>query len=134
MKKKSDARGSSAKKKVPKDIDEYLAGVPEPARSTLEQVRAAILAAAPKETTECISYGIPTIDYKGHLVAFAAFKNHCSLFPMSYAVLQTFKGELKGYPQSGKGTIQFPLDGPLPSGLIKKIVKVRVAEKEKKSR
>jgi uncharacterized protein YdhG (YjbR/CyaY superfamily) len=126
---KKKAKKTTAR--VSKDIDEYLADVPEPARTTLEQVRASIRVAAPKDSTECISYGIPTIDFQGHMVAFAAFKDHCSLFPMSKAVLAQFKHELKGNPQSGKGTIQFPLDKPLPSGLIRKIVKARVAEKEK---
>ena len=127
--KKGPFRRSSSRK-VPKDIDEYLAKVPEPARTTLEKIRASIHAAAPKEATECISYGIPTIDYKGHLIAFAAFKKHCSVFPMSYAVMESFKKELKVFPQSSRGTIQFPLDKPMPSGLIKGIVKARVAEQE----
>ena len=117
----------------PKDIDEYLSGVPEPARSTLERVRAAIRSAAPKTATECISYGIPTFDYKGHLVAFAAFKKHCSLFPMSKALIAEFDQDLKGYHQSGPGTIQFPLDKPMPAALIKRIVKARVKEKKAKA-
>jgi uncharacterized protein YdhG (YjbR/CyaY superfamily) len=131
-KKKLPVRGSSVKNQVPKDVDEYLAAVPQPARSTLEQVRKMIQAAAPKEATECISYRIPTIDYKGHLVAFAAFKKHCSLFPMSYAVIRTFAKDLKKYSQSGKGTVQFPPEKPLSAALIRKIVKARVAEKEKR--
>ena len=134
MKKKSATRGSSTKNKTPKDIDEYLAGLPEPARTTLEKVRTAIRDAAPKDATECISYGIPTFDYQGHLIAFAAFKKHCSLFPMSYAVIDTFKKELKNYPRSGPETIQFPLNKAIPSALIKRIVKARVAEKKKYDR
>ena len=126
------ARNTTAR--VPKDIDEYIARVPEPARSTLQKVRASIRAAAPKEATECISYGIPTFDYRGHLIAFAAFKKHCSLFPMSYAVLDRFKEELKSYPRGGKSTIQFPVDKPLASGLINKMVKARVAEQKEKKR
>lgn len=128
--KKSVVRAASAKGKLPKDIDEYLARVPEPARTTLEKIRAAIRAAAPKEATECISYGIPTFDYKGHLIAFAAFKKHCSLFPMSKAVIASFKEELHQYPQSGPGTIQFPKDKPISTGLLKRIVKARVAEQK----
>jgi len=116
---------------VPRDIDEYLAGVPEPARSTLEKVRAAIRSAVPPEATEAISYGIPTFRYKGGLVAFAAFSKHCSLFPMSLAVMDMFKGDLKKFHTS-KGTIHFPLDKPLPAALVKKIVKARIAEKERK--
>jgi uncharacterized protein YdhG (YjbR/CyaY superfamily) len=117
--------------KVPKDIDEYLAGVPEPARTTLNKVRAVIRSVVPKEATEAISYRIPTFKYKGSLLAFAAFKNHCSLFPMSMAVIETFKNELKGY-QTFKGTIHFPLDKPLPAALLKKMVKARIAQNEER--
>ena len=116
---------------VPKTIDEYLSGVPEPARSTLERVRAVIRSAVPKDATEVISYRIPTVKYKGPLVAFAAFKNHCSLFPMSMAVIAACKGDLAKYDVS-KGTIRFPLDKPLPAALLKKIVKARIAEKKLK--
>jgi uncharacterized protein YdhG (YjbR/CyaY superfamily) len=122
------ARSSSA----PKDIDEYLAGIPEPARSTLNKVRAAIRSAAPAETTEAISYGIPTFKYKGSLIAFAAFSNHCSLFPMSGSVIEMFKDELKAF-QTSKGTIRFPMDKPLSAALLKKMVKARVAVNESKA-
>jgi uncharacterized protein YdhG (YjbR/CyaY superfamily) len=118
---------------VPKDIDEYLAGVPEPARDTLSKVRAAIRSAVPREATEAITYGMPAFKYKGSLVAFAAFKKHCSLFPMSMAVIAEFKNELKGF-HTFKGTIQFPLDKPLPAALLKKIVKARVLQNEAKQR
>jgi uncharacterized protein YdhG (YjbR/CyaY superfamily) len=113
----------------PKNIDEYLAGVPEPARSTLSKVRAMIRAAAPSDATEVISYGMPAFKYKGSLVAFAAFSNHCSLFPMGSAAIEKFKKELEGY-QTSKGTIRFPVDKPLPAALLKKIVKARVADNE----
>ena len=115
----------------PKDIDEYLAGVPEPARSTLKKVRAAIRASVPAEATESIGYRIPTFQYKGALVAFAAFSKHCSFFPMSGAVIEKFKGELKGFHTS-KGTLQFPLDKPLSAALVKKMVKVRVAQNKER--
>jgi len=118
---------------VPKDVDEYLAGVPEPARSTLQRVRAVIRSAVPREATEAISYGMPTFRYKGALLAFGAFSKHCSLFPMSLAVMAAFKDELKGF-DTFKGTIHFPLDKPLPAALLKKLVKARVAEKERKGR
>jgi uncharacterized protein YdhG (YjbR/CyaY superfamily) len=117
----------------PKTVEEYLAGVPEPARSTLQKVRATIRAAVPTEATEAISYGIPTFKYQGSLLAFGAFSKHCSLFPMSMAVIRTFEDELKGLLAS-KGTIHFPLDTPLRSALLKKIVKARLAEKAKKKR
>ena len=115
----------------PKDIDDYLSRVPEPARSTLNKVRAAIRSVVPAEATEGISYQIPTFKYKGMLVAFAAFKNHCSFFPASYAVIRKFQKELRNF-QVSKGTIRFPLDKPLPATLVKKMVKARLAEKKRK--
>ena len=117
---------------APKNIDEYLAGVPEPSRGTLIKMRAAIRSVVPKEATETISYRIPAIRYKGVLVWFAAFANHCSLFPTA-AVIEDFKSELKSYSTS-KGTIHFPTDKPLPVALIKKLVKTRVAQVESKKR
>jgi len=116
----------------PKDIDEYLAGVPEPARSTLQKMRATIRSVAPAEATETISYRIPAFRYNGVLIWFAAFSDHCSLFPTG-AIIEAFKKELKGYPIS-KGTIQFPVDKPLPAALIRKLVKARVAQVEGKKR
>jgi uncharacterized protein YdhG (YjbR/CyaY superfamily) len=116
---------------APKSVDEYLAGVPEPARSTLNKIRSTIRSVVPSEATEAISYGIPTIKYRGSLVAFAAFSKHCSLFPMSYAVMAALKNELKRFEVS-KGTVRFPVDKPLPATLVKKVVKARIAEKERK--
>jgi uncharacterized protein YdhG (YjbR/CyaY superfamily) len=128
----SGDRGSAAKGNVvPKNVDEYLAGVPEPARSTLNRVRAAIRSAAPPEATEAISYRMPTFRYKGPLLGFAAFSNHCSLFPMSLSVMETFKNELKAFHTS-KGTIRFPVDKPLSAALVKKLVKARIAQNEHK--
>lgn len=119
------------KKAVPKDIDEYLAGVPEPARTTLETLRAVIRSVVPPEATETISYQIPTFKYKGGLVAFAAFRDHCSFFPMSSSLIAKFKDDVKGF-ETSKGTIRFPLDEPLPAALVKKFVKARVAQNEAK--
>jgi uncharacterized protein YdhG (YjbR/CyaY superfamily) len=116
-------------KAVAKNVNEYLAGLPEPARSTLKTVRAVIRSVVPAETTEVISYGIPTFKYKRGLVAFAAFKDHCSFFPMGSSVLDAFKEELKGFRVS-KGTLHFPLDRPLPAALVKKIVKARIAQNQ----
>jgi len=116
---------------TPRNIDEYLAGVPEPARGTLGKVRAVIRSAAPPATTEGISYGMPAFKYKGPLVAFAAFSDHCSLFPMNPSVIEAFKNELKGF-QTSKGTIRFPVDKPLSAALIKKLVKARIAQNELK--
>ncbi len=114
-------------------VEAYLAQVPEPARTTLEKLRATIRAAAPKEATEAISYGMPSFQYKGGLVAYAAFKQHCSFFPMGSAAIEEFAEELKGFRVS-KGTIQFPLDKPLPAGLVKKMVKACVTRNEAKAR
>jgi uncharacterized protein YdhG (YjbR/CyaY superfamily) len=130
---KSGNRGSTAKgKRAPKNVDEYLSGVPEPARSTLNKMRAAIRSAVPPEATETISYRIPAFKHKGVLVWFAAFSNHCSLFPTA-SVVEAFKNELKGFSTS-KGTIHFPTDKPLSTALIKKIVKARVSQNESKKR
>ena len=118
---------------APKSVDEYLSGVPEPAHTTLNNIRSIIRSAVPAEATEAISYGIPTIKYKGSLLAFAAFSKHCSLFPMSYAVMGSLEKELKRFEVS-KGTIRFPIDRPLPAALVKKIVKARIAEKERKTK
>jgi len=115
------------KGKTPKTVDEYLDAIPEPAQSTLRHVRKVIQSVVPKETTEVISYGIPMFKFNGMLVGYAAFKNHCSLFPTGSGVLDQFAKELQGY-RTSKGTIQFPSDKLLPDTLIKKIVKARVAE------
>ena len=117
--------------KKARTVDEYLAGVPEPARSTLNEIRAVIRSVVPPEATEAISYRMPTFRYKGALLAFAAFSKHCSLFPMSLAVMAAFQNELKGF-HTFKGTIHFPLDKPLPAALVKRLVKARIAEKERK--
>jgi uncharacterized protein YdhG (YjbR/CyaY superfamily) len=125
---KSCNRRSAAKNKAaPKNFDEYLAGVPEPAHSTLKKMRAAIRSAAPPEATETISYRIPAFKYKGILSWYAAFSNHCSLFPAA-SIVETFKNDLKDFSTS-KGTIHFPTDRPLPIAFIKKLVKARVAQK-----
>ena len=130
---KSGNRGSAVKStRAPKNVDEYLSGVPEPARGTLNKIRAAIRSALPPEATEGISYGIPTFNYNGPLVWFAAFSNHCSLFP-SAAVIEAFKDELKGFSTS-KGTIHFPTDKPLPTALVKNLVKARIEQNESKKR
>jgi len=118
-------------RRKPISIDAYLARVPEPARSTLKKVRSAIRSAAPPDANETISYGIPMFKYDGMLMGFAAFKNHCSLFPTSMAVVRTFENELKGCEVS-KGTIRFPLDKPPLATLIKRMVKARLAEKKSK--
>jgi uncharacterized protein YdhG (YjbR/CyaY superfamily) len=131
---RSPAKAQTPRAKgAPKSVDEYLARVPQPARATLNKMRAAIRSAVPSEATETISYGIPAFKHQRVLVWFAAFSDHCSLFPTA-AVIDAFKNELKPFPTS-KGTIQFPLDKPLPITLIKKLVKARIAQdKSKKKR
>lgn len=133
---KSVNRSSTQKpgkgKTAPKNVDEYLASVPKPALAAVNKMRDTIRSAVPPEATETISYGIPAFKYeKGVLVWFAAFSNHCSLFPTA-AVIAAFKNDLKGFSTS-KGTIKFPVDKPLPIALIKKMVKARVAQNESKT-
>jgi uncharacterized protein YdhG (YjbR/CyaY superfamily) len=129
--KKSPSRTRSsavATKKSLKSVDDYLAKVPEPARGTLNQVRALIRSIVPEGTTEVISYGIPAFKHKKVLVWYAAFSDHCSLFPTA-SVIEKFQNELKNHRVS-KGTIHFPTDKPLASALLKKIVKARLADVE----
>jgi len=117
---------------APKSTEEYLAAVPEPARSTLNKIRAVIRSVAPAEATEAISYGMPTFKSKGFQMWFAAFSDHCSFFPGA-SVIEAFKKELKGFTTS-KGTIHFPLDKPLSATLVKKMVKARIAENERRKK
>jgi uncharacterized protein YdhG (YjbR/CyaY superfamily) len=128
----ASAKNQSAKvgSAAPRNVDEYFAGVPEPARSTLHKMRATIRSAMPPGATEIISYRIPAFKYNGSLLWYAAFADHCSLFPTA-AVIAAFKKELQGFTTS-KGTIHFPVDKPLPASLIRKLVKARVAQKTQK--
>ena len=130
MKKMKSAKSAIAVKarSSPKTVDEYLARVPEPARTTLNKIRAIIRSAAPPEATEAISYGMPAFKHNGVLVWFAAFSNHCSLFPTA-SVIDALRVDLRGFRIS-KGTVQFPTNKPLPASLVKKMVKLRVAQSE----
>jgi len=128
MKRTPRARVSTAKHGKAKTVDEYLAGLSQPARNKLEKLRLVIRSVMPKGATEVISYGIPAFRQKKIIVWYAAFSDHCSLFPAA-AVIERFKDELKAYKIS-KGTIQFELEKPLPVGLIRRIVKARVADVE----
>jgi len=132
MKKTMSRKSASKKSDNPKTVDEYLAAVPQPARGTLNKVRAAIRSVVPAETTEVLSYRIPAFKYKGMLMWYAAFSDHCSLFP-TVSVIEQFKDELKPFRKS-KGTIHFAVDKPLPAALVKKMAKVRVAQLEAKGR
>jgi uncharacterized protein YdhG (YjbR/CyaY superfamily) len=112
-------------KSGPKDVDKYIARVPEPARSRLKEMRAAIRSAVPPEAVEIISYQIPAFKTKKVLVWYAGFSKHCSLFPTA-SVIEEFRDDLAGFTVS-KGTVQFPMEKALPTDLIKRMVKARVA-------
>ena len=112
--------------RTPTTVEDYFAEVLPPARNMLEKMRVVIRSVVPTDATEVISYRIPAFRQKKVIVWYAAFSGHCSLFPTA-AMIEKFKDELKGYTIS-KGTIQFQLDKPLPSALIKRIVKARLAE------
>jgi uncharacterized protein YdhG (YjbR/CyaY superfamily) len=113
----------------PDTIDEYLAGVNADQRVALEKLRRTIHAVAPK-VEEGISYGIPALRLNGRsLVFFGAWANHCAFYPGSSATLKKFQDDLKGF-QISKGTIRFSSNKPLPTGLVKRLVKARMAEND----
>jgi uncharacterized protein YdhG (YjbR/CyaY superfamily) len=114
-----------------KSVDAYLAAVPSKARKALKRLRDEVRAAAP-EATELISYGMPAFKHKGILVYYAAFKDHCSFFPASVAAMRKHAAQLKKYETTGKGTIRFSPDRPLPARLVTSLVKTRIAENEAK--
>ena len=130
MKKTSSRRMSSGSGMDP---DRYIAAVPEPARSALNKIRAVIRSIVPPETIEAMSYGMPAFKYKGPLVCYAAFSDHCSFFPMNSSLIVEFKDDLKGF-ETSKGTIRFPMDKPLSTALLKKLVKARIAQNKKKQK
>lgn len=111
-------------------IDEYVHGLPPKTRRVLQELRATIRAAAPG-AEETMNYAIPTFKLNGNLVHFAAFENHVGFYPTPSGIT-AFKKELAEY-KSSKGSVQFPLDQPLPLQLVSRIVKFRVAEQHKKS-
>jgi len=113
------------KRRTPRDVDDYIAGFPEDVREVLEKLRATIREAAPR-AEEAIKYQIPTFTLNGNLVHFAAFARHVGFYPTPDAIV-AFKDELSRYP-SAKGSVQFPLDRPIPFGLVKRIVRFRVKQ------
>jgi uncharacterized protein YdhG (YjbR/CyaY superfamily) len=111
---------------TPKDIDEYIVSFPAHVQKMLHLIRQTIRKAAP-DATEAISYQIPTFKLNGkNFIHFAAFKNHIGLYPAPRGV-DEFEPELSAY-KGGKGTVQFPLDKPIPYDLIKRIVKFRIKQ------
>ena len=106
-------------------IDEYIAQFPADVQTNLRELRATIRAAAP-DAEETISYQMPTFTLKGNLVHFAAYKNHIGFYPTPSGI-EKFKNELSAY-KGAKGSVQFPLDKPMPFDLIRKIVMFRIKE------
>src|SRR5262245_26512578 len=125
MKRKSSGR-SASRRSATRTVRDYFARVAEPGLSVLTKLRAAIRSALPRGTSETVSYRIPAFTRDGVIVWYAAFADHVSLFPRG-SVLEQFEDKLIGFKTS-KGTVQFPLDRPLPTALIKRIVKARLAE------
>jgi uncharacterized protein YdhG (YjbR/CyaY superfamily) len=113
------------------NIDEYIAGFPKEVQDILEKLRGTIKKAAP-EAKETINYAIPTFTLEGNLVHFAAFKTHIGFYPAPSGVA-AFKKELSVY-EGAKGSVQFPMDKPLPLSLVTKIVKFRVKENIEKAK
>lgn len=114
-------------------VDEYIAGFPPETRKLLEELRALVKATVPA-VTERISYGIPTFDLDGrYLVYIAGFKNHVSLYPVTADLTEALGKEVEPY-KKGKGTLRFPLGQPLPTGLIRRIVELRLEERRTRTR
>ncbi len=113
------------RQKEPQTIDEYIAGYSPEVQKILQKVRATIKKAAP-DAKETIKYRMPTFMLNGNLVYFAGFKNHIGFYPIPSGI-EKFEKELSVYKQ-GRGSVQFPLDQPIPYGLITKIVKFRAKE------
>src|SRR5437764_6805283 len=109
------------------EVDEYLRGVEEPKRTTLQDLRAAILEVVP-EAEQTISYGVPAFRVRDKTVAgFAAFKNHVSYLPFSGSVIGQLADQLEGYTTT-KSSLHFPVDRPLPKALVKRLIETRLAE------
>ncbi|HEX5167834.1 MAG TPA: DUF1801 domain-containing protein [Cyclobacteriaceae bacterium] len=117
----------------PKDIDEYIARFPLDTQEILEQIRVTIKKVVP-EAEETISYGIPTFNLNGtYLIYFAAYKNHIGFYPVP-GTLEKIDKDFASFKTSGKGTIQFPLNKPMPLNLITKLVNFRVKENLEKAK
>lgn len=118
---------------TPAAVDDYLAALPEHSRLALERLRETIRSAAP-DATELISYQMPAFKCHGRLlVSYAAFKGHCSLFPMSKGVIETYRDELETFV-AGRGTLRFRPEAPIPDSLVRKIVGARLQENAGRAR
>ncbi len=117
-------------KEPPKSIDEYIAGFREDVQGILQKIRLTIRRAAP-DAEEAVKYGIPTFVFNGNLVHFGGFQTHIGFYPTSSGI-EEFKDELSVY-RSAKGSVQFPLDQPMPYSLISKIVAFRLKEIREKA-
>ena len=111
-----------------KTVAAYLAALPKDSRAALQKLRKDIRAAAP-DATELIAWRMPAFKQGKLLVCYAAFKEHCSFFPMSLKVMRDLAPELRNY-DTNKGTIRFPIGKPLPAALVRRIVRARIAEVE----
>lgn len=114
------------KKKGFQTIDEYIAGFPEDIQAILSKIRTTIQKAAP-QAQETIKYDMPTFTLRGNLIYFAAFKKHVGMYPVTEGIRENLKKEFAGY-EGTKDSARFPLDQPMPYGLISKMVRVRVKE------
>ena len=119
-----------SKQTAPSTIDEYIAGFPPDVQAILQKIRLTIREAAP-DAEETISYQMPTFTLKGNLVHFAAFKEHIGFYPTPTGI-EKFQKELSAY-KGAKGSVRFPLDQPIPYGLIGKIAKFRAKENAAKA-
>lgn len=129
MKARKEGMRIKTEKIKPATIDEYIAAFPQAIQTKLQEMRQTIRAAAP-EASERISYQMPTFYLNGNLVHFAAYKNHIGFYPTPSAI-QAFRSELSAYHWA-KGSVQFPLDQPLPLDLITRMVKFRLDENLKR--
>jgi len=128
VRKRKQAPAAKGKRGPTPDVDAYLAELPEETRAALEKVRRMVRALVP-DATEAISYRVPIIRYRGGLVGFGASGGRCSFYVMSTAVMEEHAAELAGY-DTGKGTVHFRADQPLPEALVRKLVEARMRENE----
>jgi uncharacterized protein YdhG (YjbR/CyaY superfamily) len=125
---KSSATSMLGTKQGKPQVEAYLAALPAETREHLQALREAIRGAA-RGLVESFGYGIPAFSIDGKpFIWYAAWKRHCSLYPVSNKTLRALASEVAGYETTDKGTIQFPLDMPVPTGLVKRLVKARVTE------